>query len=83
MDNVPYINGKPCSPAPEGHYSRLPPLADAFEPWLCPECGAALGKGNICLNLCSMTVAAKRRFDAMYAEAAQRVAAKQENANVR
>ena len=72
IEGVPYINGKPAKKCEEKDccMCQSTPMKEAMAPWLCPECGAHLGKSDlICLNACHMSAAAFHRFQDGLAEA--------------
>lgn len=72
IGGIPFINGKPATKCEEKDCCMCQSTAmkEALAPWMCPECGAHLGKSNlICLNACHMSAAAFRRFQNGLAEA--------------
>jgi len=71
IDGVPYINGKPAKKCEDDKcYVKTLNLKKGWIEWICPECGAHLGTSGICLNLCHLSTAASRRFNALLGEAA-------------
>lgn len=78
--NPPIISGLPATPCTDPKcYVRALGLGEAFSEWLCPHCGAHLGSGNICLNMCGLSYPAARRFMSLLAEAAVAADARREN----
>ena len=73
VDGVPHINEKPAIRCADD--DRLVKLMDgALAPWLCPECKAHLsGDAMICMNLCHLSAASERRFNAMLGDATANV----------
>jgi len=67
---TPIISGLPATPCDDPNcYVKALGMGDAFSEWICPHCGAHLGSGNICLNLCGLSYPAARRFNDILAEA--------------
>ena len=79
VNGVPIINGKPA--LWDDKPSLLP---DAFSQWRCPECRANLSaEDKICLNLCHLSAASERRFQALMQEAVARVERRRQRAEQR
>lgn len=79
IEGRPFINGKPAI------WDEKPSLLpDAFSQWRCPECRAHLSAENkICLNLCHLSAASERRFQALMQEAVARVERRRHRAEQR
>ena len=85
IDGVPYINGKPAKKCEEKDCCMCQSTAmkEALSEWLCPECGAHLGKTSlICLNACHLSAAAFRRFQNGLADATATVKRREETEKI-
>jgi len=64
-----------CGESGMVHWTDCDPATGDERKWstLCPECGAVLGTGLICLNGCHLSAAAMKRFNLMLGRSVQKV----------